>query len=79
MLETHSHHGFECVQYRCDHCGCWEDTDTKKFLFNIVPTGSSEPTGGFFQKTQIENLKGVKFPDNVLEFVKNGRESYDIN
>lgn len=58
---------------------CWEDPDTKKFLFNIVPTGSSEPTGGFFQKTQIENLKGIKFPDNVLEFVKNGRESYDIN
>ena len=21
MLETNSHHGFECVQYRCDNCG----------------------------------------------------------
>jgi len=31
-------------------------------IYNIVPKGSEPPSGGYFGRTYIEGIKGVKFP-----------------
>lgn len=32
-------------------------------LWNIVPTGSKAPEGGYRNREYIERIKGIKFPD----------------
>ncbi len=35
----------------------------KQTMYNIVPVGSQAPAGGYYNRTYIERIKGVKFPD----------------
>lgn len=39
MLETNSHHGFDCTQYRCDHCG----EGFLRFIGDVVGPSSPYP------------------------------------
>lgn len=32
-------------------------------IYNIVPKGSTRPTGGYLNMKYIEKIKGVKFPE----------------
>ncbi len=37
------------------------DENNGKKVFNIVPEYAQEPESGYYDKTQIEKVKGVKF------------------
>jgi hypothetical protein len=45
-------------------------------LWNIVPTGSPAPTGGYKNRQYIERIKGVKFPDRYQPILHGMSELY---
>lgn len=49
------------------------DRQTK---WNIVPTGSPAPEGGYFNRQYIEKIKGVRFPDRYQPTLHGTSELY---
>ena len=45
-------------------------------LYNIVPTGSEPPKGGYKARNYIEKIKGVKFPDRYQPTLHGSDEKY---
>lgn len=44
----------------------YKGTDEKgREFFNIVPTGTSAPNGGYYNRNTIESIKQVKFNETL--------------